>query len=46
MARNVMQTADFACSVRQHGDEAEARAQQGGNEVRKLAEGSAGPHAH
>lgn len=42
MARNVMQTADVACSVRQHGDEAEARAQQGGNEVRKLAERSAG----
>ena len=46
MARNVTQTADFACSVRQHGEEAEARAQQEGNELRKLAERSAGPHAH
>lgn len=46
MARNVMQTADFACSVRQHGEEAEARAQQEGNELRKLAERAAGPHAH
>jgi len=37
MARAVMQTADFACSVRQHGDEAETRAQQGGDEVRAVS---------
>ncbi|MCM8610922.1 methyl-accepting chemotaxis protein [Accumulibacter sp.] len=36
MACSVMQTADFAC-VRQHGGEAEARAQQGGDEVRAVS---------
>jgi methyl-accepting chemotaxis protein len=38
MAHSVMQTADFAHNVRQHGGEAETLAQQGGDEVRAVSE--------
>ena len=38
MARSVMQTADFARNVRQHGGDAETLAQQGGDEVRAVSE--------